>query len=684
MNTNNNENRSHNYSYDHDEEIEYDHAPIIKQAKERLLARQLSLTDEEKVVLASLFVDKSPSNASSLVSTSTGTNTKNETTNTNHYTPSLTNDMLFNHSILHNLDDGRDDHNNYDDEKNITKKITQNTKPPLSPSHRPSFVRGRHAKAMSQPSSPSSQPSTISSGMPPPLTPTLLKKSDKPKLFSSPSIPRPVGIMLRPKVKSTSSAITKSNKKSFFQQKNKPNSENHTALWLAHDKGLMPSKTKRTKKQSSQQGTKSINDLKVNMKVKEKKKKKWEEIQPEEVIGDLDDDAVDKGESTSAKGYVDKIIETIHSDADGGVMTDQTLSRSTRKSDSTTSSLDEDYDCQHFDCWQLLKDEYAQDFGFAARDSKSVSVDSKPEVIDQSPCEDIVVDVETSSNDSDVELHQFKILGTGVDDISAQPHVLSPPLMDSLLNFVPDAHKFENFWLKYSMVRDGSCLDTFRDYTRAASNTILAIETTKGDVFGSFTTSPWENHGRNSFGNGKSFVWKMRLSRATNCSSLYDQAHVESEIDVFPYSGFNTCVQICTNSMIALGGAEIEKSSSLGFSYEDYHQLACDYKGGNFSNQNNEGFAIALHDDLSHGTTAPCPTFCSPSLLNDGGEFFEVLNLEVWTFTPVDCVNEAQQLEMRKYFVLQHNTSTGTRTRSSSEFTSKDLVQESFYHRLGR
>lgn len=680
MNANNSENRSHNYSYDHDEEIEYDHAPIIKQAKERLLARQLSLTEEEKVVLASLFVDKkSPSNASSLVSTSTGTNT-NTTTKTNHYTPSLTDEMLFNHSILHNLDDGRDDRNTNDDEKNIA----TNTKPPLSPSNRPSFVRGRRAKAMSQPSSPSSLPSTSSSGMPPPLKPLLLKKTDKPKLFSSPSIPRPVGIMLRPKVKSTSSAITKSNTKSFFQQKNKPNSENHTALWLAHDKGLMPPKTKRKKKQSSQRGKESMNDLKVNMKGK-KKKKRWEEIQPEEVIGDLDDDAnVDKDESTSAKGCVDKIIETIHSNADDGVLTDQTLSRSTRRSDSTTSSLDEDYDYRHFDCWQLLKDEYAQDFGFAARDSKSVSMDSKPEVRDQSPREDISVDVESSSNDSDVELHQFKILGTGVDDISAQPHVLSPPLMDSLLNFVPDSHKFENFWLKYSMVRDGSCLDTFRDYTRAASNTILAIETTNGDVFGSFTTSPWENHGRNTFGNGNSFVWKMRLSRATNCSSLYDQAHIESEIDVFPYSGFNTCVQICTNSMIALGGAEIEKSSSLGFSYDDYQQLACDYKGGNFSNKNNEGFAIALHDDLSHGTTAPCPTFCSPSLLNDGGEFFEVLNLEVWTFTPVDCVNEAQQLEMRKYFVLQHNTSTGTRTRSSSEFSSKDLIQESFYHRLGR
>jgi hypothetical protein len=32
----------------------------------------------------------------------------------------------------------------------------------------------------------------------------------------------------------------------------------------------------------------------------------------------------------------------------------------------------------------------------------------------------------------------FKIIGTDADDARSIPHVLSPPLMESLLNFVPE------------------------------------------------------------------------------------------------------------------------------------------------------------------------------------------------------------------------------------------------------
>lgn len=39
---------------------------------------------------------------------------------------------------------------------------------------------------------------------------------------------------------------------------------------------------------------------------------------------------------------------------------------------------------------------------------------------------------------SDETRGMFKIIGTGAEDARCIPHVLSPPLMESLLNFVPE------------------------------------------------------------------------------------------------------------------------------------------------------------------------------------------------------------------------------------------------------
>lgn len=123
---------------------------------------------------------------------------------------------------------------------------------------------------------------------------------------------------------------------------------------------------------------------------------------------------------------------------------------------------------EHYDSWEVLKDEYAGDFGFDYSEPLSVDFD-----------------------DMDDQGHVFKILGTSANDAAAHPHVLSPPLMDALMSFMPESLENQNFWLKYSLVRDGSSMNTLKHYVRASSNTILAIETTTGEVFGAFTTSPW-------------------------------------------------------------------------------------------------------------------------------------------------------------------------------------------------
>lgn len=72
----------------------------------------------------------------------------------------------------------------------------------------------------------------------------------------------------------------------------------------------------------------------------------------------------------------------------------------------------------HYDTWEVIKDEYAEDFGF------NVATDDEKQILHVNP--------------DDTERGIFKIIGTSADDARAIPHVLSPPLMESLLNFVPE------------------------------------------------------------------------------------------------------------------------------------------------------------------------------------------------------------------------------------------------------
>ena len=85
----------------------------------------------------------------------------------------------------------------------------------------------------------------------------------------------------------------------------------------------------------------------------------------------------------------------------------------------------------------------------------------------------------------------FQILGTSADDSASMPHVLSPPLMESLLHFLPYSVSEQNYFMKYSLIRDGASFISLLQHIRGSTHTLLALETTDGEVFGSFTSSPW-------------------------------------------------------------------------------------------------------------------------------------------------------------------------------------------------
>lgn len=226
----------------------------------------------------------------------------------------------------------------------------------------------------------------------------------------------------------------------------------------------------------------------------------------------------------------------------------------------------------------------------------------------------------------------FKILGTSANDTSCHPHVLSPPLMEGLQAFMPESLQEYHHWLKYSLVRDGANLMTMLRHCRASPYTILAIETTEGHVFGSFTAHPWRSASSGFYGGKDSFVWRMRHSRNEPCASIVEQALIESKMDVFPYTYRNQHVQLCTTERIALGDIEIEGMATEGTHY---------------------GNAIRLNGTLTSGSTSTSETFGNPCLIHTDkrGQEFEVANIELWAMTPHSTTVAAERAEMKSLFL---------------------------------
>jgi hypothetical protein len=228
------------------------------------------------------------------------------------------------------------------------------------------------------------------------------------------------------------------------------------------------------------------------------------------------------------------------------------------------------------------------------------------------------------------------VLATSVQDlIGQQPPVLSPAIMDALRPHLPFAVQHDNFWLKYSLVRDGACMRTLLNNVRSSARTILAIETDKGDVFGSFTSSPWRPYGKGYYGSGEAFLWRLSKSRYTPCDSVHKQIELENDVEVFPWSGHNRNIQcsVRTDSELIVGGGGADDSP------ED--DRGC-------------GIGLTVTRDLERGFSDKCLTFESPPLMTRDKDMFYITNLEVWTLTPVDSLDMAEKLELSRQFVFDH------------------------------
>ncbi|KAL9190099.1 hypothetical protein ACHAXT_007310 [Thalassiosira profunda] len=241
------------------------------------------------------------------------------------------------------------------------------------------------------------------------------------------------------------------------------------------------------------------------------------------------------------------------------------------------------------------------------------------------------------------------------EDISdpLEPHVLSPLLMKCLRDHLPYALREEQFWLKYSLVRDGASLDVIFQTMRHSQHAILAIETSAGEVLGSFTSSPWRSNGNRYYGSCEAFVWRLRKSRldvegGDSCSSLDEYILRESSLDCFKWSpkDGNRNVQLSNGKKLFVGGGNPETD---------------EWQGGGHSEEKKEeeiewGMALALDRDLLRGTSSRCATFGSSPLIDQtrhaSSEVFEIMNMEIWALT--SCMNEeaAEELELGRTFVM--------------------------------
>ncbi|KAL7483844.1 hypothetical protein ACHAW6_009487 [Cyclotella cf. meneghiniana] len=247
-----------------------------------------------------------------------------------------------------------------------------------------------------------------------------------------------------------------------------------------------------------------------------------------------------------------------------------------------------------------------------------------------------------------------KISEDGIDPLD--PHVLSPLLMKCLREHLPHALREENFWLKYSLVRDGASLDVIFKSLRHSQHTVLAIETTRGEVFGSFTSHPWRSNGNNYYGSCDAFVWNLRRKRDQyDYQSLDEYILRESTLDVFPWAskGGNRNVQLSNSNKLFVGGGQPDEDD-----FENVEGHRYGNKGENSANIDGPqwGMALALDKDLLFGTSSRCATFGSNPLIDRSSDFdshvFEIMNMEIWTLTPCMTKELAENLELGRTFVM--------------------------------
>lgn len=214
----------------------------------------------------------------------------------------------------------------------------------------------------------------------------------------------------------------------------------------------------------------------------------------------------------------------------------------------------------------------------------------KPQDDDVSTLSDAVLDEEAIVYPVNIEVEPSWLL-------ASCPQLLTPIMIQQLMDQALPAAVTTMQWRRiFALGRDGDSLQTMLYHCNGYSNTLLLIETAKGDVIGGFAASPWNGGEKSSksgsefYGNGQSFLF----------SSHSNDLNQKDPFCIYKWTGKNSYCQYCNGRQLAMGG------------------------GG--------AFGLIVNESFSRGTTGRCSTFGNEPLVPDLGGTFEVMNFEVYGF----------------------------------------------------
>lgn len=194
--------------------------------------------------------------------------------------------------------------------------------------------------------------------------------------------------------------------------------------------------------------------------------------------------------------------------------------------------------------------------------------------------------------------------------LQTESRILFPTLQAEIKAHLPAWCRFRRWTLAYSPHVHGTSLQTFYRSQAGRGANVLLVREPSGNIFGCFSTEPWQHCTSGFHGSGECFVF----TTATVAASPKDKARSS------PTSAGATAANQTSGEEVCHVFHTDEHGEVLMWGDADAICMAG---------------AIELRDDFRCGSTAACPTFNSPCLTGDGGVVcggseFLVSSFECW------------------------------------------------------
>ena len=183
-------------------------------------------------------------------------------------------------------------------------------------------------------------------------------------------------------------------------------------------------------------------------------------------------------------------------------------------------------------------------------------------------------------------------------------HILNAAQMKSVaLNVLPPSVRYCRWRRLYSLARDGDSFEAFLRHVAGWKRTLLVLSTSRGDVFGAYADSAWENQGHSLgatfYGSAQASLWRIE-SKNDNTGGSGSSG---SKVVVYKWTGANRYIQLCDPQakLLALGG------------------------GGDDGE-----FGLCVENDFQRGSTGSCETFGNEPLCSQ--DRFDIVDLECYGF----------------------------------------------------